>query len=188
MYCSAFQAIGQSGITTIKKASVKPGQCQGECDFVGRFLSHGAFDQRNHPIEKGLTGMRRDFHHDSIRYNPRPTGDAGTIAASFANDWCRLAGDRRFVDRGDAFDDLAVARYHLTRSYHDAIAWPEIGREHFLYGIRPFRRYAGVSLRVLRSDSACALPRASASAVAKLANSTVRNSHASSAMKYVIGT
>ncbi len=52
----------------------------------------------------------------------------------------------------------------------------------------PLSRYAGVSLRVLRSDSACALPRASASAVAKLAKSTVRNNHASSAMKYVIGT
>src|SRR5713226_8899578 len=50
------------------------------------------------------------------------------------------------------------------------------------------RRYAGVSLRVLRSESAWALPRASASAVAKFANSTVSQSQKSSAMKYVIGT
>ena len=43
---------------------------------------------------------------------------------------------------------------------------------------------AGVSWRVLRSESACALPRASASASAKLANSTVRTSQRSRAIRY----
>src|SRR5262249_43131763 len=54
---------------------------------------------------------------------------------------------------------------------------------------KPFflRRYAGVSRRVRRSDSACAWPRASASAVAKLANRTVAQSHRSRAIRYVTG-
>ena len=50
------------------------------------------------------------------------------------------------------------------------------------------RRNAGVSRRVRRRDSAWALPRSSARAVAKLAKSTVRNSQTSSAMKYVMAT
>jgi hypothetical protein len=44
-------------------------------------------------------------------------------------------------------------------------------------------RNAGVSWRVLRRASAWAFPRASASASAKFANSTVRNSHTSSATR-----
>ena len=44
-------------------------------------------------------------------------------------------------------------------------------------------RWAGVSCRVLRRASAWAFPRASASASAKLANSTVRNSHTSRAIR-----
>ena len=45
------------------------------------------------------------------------------------------------------------------------------------------RRRAGVSRRVARRVSACALPRASASASAKLAKSTVSQSHTATAAK-----
>ena len=41
----------------------------------------------------------------------------------------------------------------------------------------PVSSLAWLSVRVLRSDSACALPRPSATASAKLANSTVNHSH-----------
>src|SRR6267143_5373173 len=43
--------------------------------------------------------------------------DALPISA-FADDGCRLAGDRRFVDRGDAFDDLQIARDQVRSEEH----------------------------------------------------------------------
>ena len=52
MYCSAFQAIGHSGTTTIRKISVKRRQHQRQRDLVGRALADGAFDQRDHPVEE----------------------------------------------------------------------------------------------------------------------------------------
>jgi hypothetical protein len=50
-----------------------------------------------------------------------PPVTPGTVAARLADDRGRFAGDRRFVDGGNTFDDLAVAGDHLSR-LHDAIA------------------------------------------------------------------
>ena len=97
-----------------------------------------------------------------------------------ADDRRGLAGDRRFVDRGDALDDLAVAGDQLVRprprrgrpcGARDAGHRPPAG---------PCPRRASratVSWRILRSVSACALPRPSATASAKFAKSTVNHSH-----------
>jgi Potassium-transporting ATPase A subunit len=41
--------------------------------------------------------------------NPGAAGNGRTIAAALADDGGGFAGDRRFVDRGDAFDHVAVA-------------------------------------------------------------------------------
>ena len=88
------------------------------------------------------------------------------------------------VDRGDPLDDLAVGRDHLPgldddvgrrrRSLVDETTSPSSD---------PSRssRKAGVSARVARRLSAWALPRASASASAKLANRTVSSSRKVSA-------
>src|SRR6202041_3911997 len=56
---------------------------------------------------------------------------------------------------------------------------PERNFELGMVSVLPFgsKRFASVSLRALRSVSACALPRPSAMASAKFANSTVNHSH-----------
>ena len=61
--------------------------------------------------------------------------------------------------------------------HHDHVALAEARRRHLSPTRSPaVRRFATVSVRVLRSVSACALPRPSAIASAKLANSTVNHS------------
>ena len=58
----------------------------------------------------------------------------------------------------------------------DDVAAAELGRRHVFEAPSARRRWATVVVRVARSDSACALPRPSAIASAKLAKSTVSHS------------
>ena len=81
-----------------------------ERDFVRRFLPLRAFDKRDHPVEKGRAVRGGDANLDPVGKNPGAAGDGGTIAAALADDGRGFAGDRRFVDRGDAFDHFTVAR------------------------------------------------------------------------------
>ena len=119
-------------------------------------------------------GSGRDAHDDLVGEHRGAAGDRRAVAARLADDRRRLAGDGRLVDRCDAFDDVTVGRDHLARGDDALVADVELrstapprcvpsGR----------RRLAMVSLRVLRSDAACALPRPSAIASAKFAKSTV---------------
>ena len=80
-----------------------------ERDFVRRFLPLRAFDKRDHPVEKGRALRRGDADLDPVGENPGAAGNGGTIAAALADDGRGFAGDRQFVDRGDAFDHVAVA-------------------------------------------------------------------------------
>ena len=132
MYCSAFQAIGHSGTTTIRKASVKRGKHQRQRNFIRGLLTDGALDQRDHAVEEGLTRKRRDLDHDPIRDDPRAASNARAIAARLADDRRGFAGDRGFVHRRDPFDDFAVAGNHLPCRYDDAVARSQIGRQDFL--------------------------------------------------------
>ena len=89
----------------------------------------------------------------------------------------RLAGDRRLVDRADALDDLAVGRDDLAgrrRRRCRRAAGPAPGTSSSVPSSS--RRCAVVVVRVARSAFACALPRPSATASAKFANSTVSQS------------
>ena len=101
-------------------------------DFVGGFLALGAFHQGDHPIEGGLTGVGGDANQQPVRHQPCVAGDGRTVAAGFANDRCGFAGDRRFVDRRDAFDDFAVTGDHFPGSdaHHIPLAQAG-GRHHF---------------------------------------------------------
>ena len=149
-----------------------------ERDLVRRLLPVGALDEGDHPVEERLAGPGGDAHHDLVGQHPGAAGDRRAVAARLADDGRRLAGDGRLVDRRDALDDLAVGRDHLPGGHdHDVVdgscddgtcSMPPSAR----------RRLAIVSARVLRSVAACALPRPSAIASAKLANSTVNHSHA----------
>ena len=44
-----------------------------------------------------------------------------------------LAGDSRLVDRGDAFDDVAVARNELAGTHEDLVADMKLGRRDGLF-------------------------------------------------------
>ena len=88
-----------------------------------------------------------------------------------------------FVDHGDAFDDLAVGRNEVAGLDQHDVADVELIRRHVLVGhlddaghreALGHRRRCACRAR----SSACALPRPSATASAKLANSTVNHSQA----------
>ena len=85
-------------------------QQDGERDLVGRLLALGRLDHRDHAVEERLAGIDRDAHDDPVGQHARAAGHGGEIAARFADDRRRLAGDGALVDRGDALDHLAVGR------------------------------------------------------------------------------
>ena len=90
------------------------GQQDVERDFVRRLLPLGAFDQRDHAVEKRLAGIGGDAHDQPVGQHARAAGDAAAVAAAFADDRRAFAGDGAFVDGGDAFDDFAVAGDELA--------------------------------------------------------------------------
>ena len=132
MYCSACQAIGHSGTTTIRKINVKAERTSVSAISFGRALPDGALDQRDHAIEERFAGAAGDADDDPVGDDRRAAGDARAVAARFANHRGRFAGDRRFVDRGDAFDDFAVAGNDLPGLDHDPVARLQIGRRNLL--------------------------------------------------------
>jgi hypothetical protein len=85
------------------------GQQDRQRQFVRRLLPLGAFDQRDHPVDEGRARRGGDFHLDEVGEHGGAAGDGRAVAAGLANDGRGFAGDRRFVDRGDPFDDVAVA-------------------------------------------------------------------------------
>ena len=156
----------------------EPAEQDREGDLVGRLLPLGPLDEGDHPVEEALAGLGGDPHHDPVGQHPGPAGDGRAVAAGLADDRGRLAGDGRLVDRGDALDDLAVAGDDLAGLDRHLVARPQSRRPARPRSLPSARsRRAVVSRRVLRSASAWALPRPSAIASAKLANSTVNHSH-----------
>ena len=125
-------------------------------------------------------GLTRHAHHDPVGQHARAAGDGREVAARFADHRRRFAGDGALVDRGHAFDDLAVGGHGVAGLDQDHVALAQLARGHAAPG-RPVR--AGIASFLAevcffrpRSDAACALLRPSASASAKLANSTVNHS------------
>ena len=94
----------------MRKISVMPDEQDRERDLVRRLLPLGAFDQRDHAVEEGGAGRGGDPDLDPVGEDGRAAGDGRAVAARLADDRRGFAGDRRFVDRGDALDDLAVGR------------------------------------------------------------------------------
>ena len=147
-----------------------------ERDLVRRLAPLGALDERDHAVEERLARLLRHLDDEPVREQPRAAGDRRAVAAGLADHRRRLAGDRRLVDRADALDDLAVGGNDLARLDDDDVAALQLGRRHLLERPVSVRRYAVVVVRVARSAFACALPRPSAIASAKFANSTVSQS------------
>src|SRR6185369_17197010 len=95
-------------------------------DLVRRLLALGTLDQADHTVQEGLAGLGRDAHLDPVRQHLRSGGDRGAVTAGFADHGRRLAGDRRLVHRGDAFDDLAVARDEFAGGHHQVVTGAQL--------------------------------------------------------------
>ena len=81
-----------------------------ERDFVRRLLPLRPFDERNHAVEEGRSRRSRNADLDPVGKNAGAAGHGRAIAATLADHGRGLAGDRRFVDRGDAIDNIPIAR------------------------------------------------------------------------------
>ena len=153
----------------------QPGQQDVQRDFVRRLLPLGAFDQRDHAVEKGRALRRGDADPDPVGQHLGAAGHGRAVAAGFADDRRGLAGDRRLVDRGDALDDLAVAGNELPVLTTKISPLRRLGRNSPL--VEPTSRRGSRRFRsALRRLSAWALPRPSAIASAKFAKRTVNQS------------
>ena len=102
-------------------------QQDAERDLVRRLAPLRALDQRDHPVEERLARFLGDLDHDPVREHPGAAGDRRAVAAGLADHRCRLAGDRRLVDRGDALDHRPVAGNRLARLDDDEIAAEQLG-------------------------------------------------------------
>ena len=122
-----------------------------------------------------LTTMRSRQHRGAA-------GDRGAVAAGLADHRRRFAGDRRLIHRGNAFHDVAVAGDDLAGLDHDDVALLQQRRGDLFLAAGsarvPSRRAGGPWCRSwsCAAISACALPRPSATASARLAKSTVSHS------------
>ena len=110
-------------------------------DFVRRFLTVRAFNQRNHAIEKAVAFLHRDANDNAIAQHARAAGDRAAVAAAFANHRRRFAGDGRFIDAGDSFDDIAIRRNDVARFADDEIAFLQHRRGNLFFApvVQPAR-------------------------------------------------
>ena len=115
------------------------GQQNVERDFVRRLLPLGAFDQRDHAVEERFARIGGDADNEPIGQDARAAGDAAAVAAAFADDRRTFAGDGAFVDRGDAFDDFAVAGNHVAGLDQDDIVFAQRSGRHERDGAAPWR-------------------------------------------------
>ena len=162
-----------------RKMSVSAASRIVQRDLVRRLLPPRPFDQRDHAVEEGLAGIARHLYHDPVREHPRAAGHRAAITAGLADHRRALAGDRALVDRGDAGENLAIGGDEVAGldQHHVALAQtPGLTSSKAASSAGRRDAWRVVSVRVRRSASACALPRPSAIASAKLAKSTVNQS------------
>ena len=154
----------------------QPRQQDVQRDLVRRLLSFGALDERNHAVEKVSPGLAVTWAGSS-RTCSGAAGHCRTIAARFADDRRRFTSNRALVHRRDAFDDVAVGRNDLAGRYAYVSPFRRDGAGTISSKPSASSRFAVVSVLARRGVSACALPRPSAIASAKLAKSTVSHNH-----------
>ena len=104
-------------------------------------MSFGAFDEADHAVEKCFAGVGRDADHEPIGEDARAAGDAAAVAAAFANDGRAFAGDGAFVDRGDAFDDFAVAGNEVAGFDENDIVLAQAGPAEVDLTLAPYARF-----------------------------------------------
>ena len=102
--------------------------------FVRGFLAFGAFDQRDHAVQGRLAGVGGDAHQQPVGDQSGVAGDGRAVAAGLTNHRRGFTGNRRFVDRRDAFDHLAVTGDHFPGFDAHHIALAQAGGRHHLKG------------------------------------------------------
>ena len=123
-------------------------------NLIGRLLPLRALDERNHAVEEGLAGIGGDADADPVRQHPRAAGDRRPVSAGLPDDRRRLAGDRAFVHRRDALDDLAVGRDQLAGLDADEVALAQHRRGHaFERAVCPLALRHGFALRLAKRFS-----------------------------------
>ena len=149
-----------------------------ERDLVRRLLPFGALDERDHAVEEALARLRRHSDGDPIREDARASGDGRAVAARLADHGRRLAGDRRLVDARDPVDHLAVGGDHLPGHDDHLVARPQLrARDGLVRAVGRSRRARSSPRASGATPRPGPCPRPSAIASAKLANSTVNQSH-----------
>jgi uncharacterized protein (TIGR02246 family) len=133
-------------------------------------------------VQEALPWLGRDDDLDTVGEHLGAPSHRRTVATRLPDDRGRLPGDGRLVYDGDPLDDASVPGDDLARL--DDAAVPHLQLSSGDLGYRPVRRTrAMVVVRVLRKASACALPRPSATASAKLAKTVAHSQKTTRPMK-----
>ena len=147
-----------------------------ERHLVGGLLAARPLDQGDHPIEERLARPRGDPDHDPIGQDDGAAGHRAAVPARLTEHRSRLAGDRRLVDRGDPLDNVAVAGDDPAGLDDTEVADLQLaGRDPVDRAVRSSERGHGLLAGTTQGVGLGLAPSATASA--KLANSTVSHSH-----------
>ena len=183
MYCSAFQAMGHSGTTTIRKIRVN-------ADSTSVSAISFGVRCRMAPSTSAIIRSRNESPLDAVMRTTMRSESTSVppVTPERSPPASRMTGaDSPVIDDSstEAMPSIISPSPGMTCPVSTTTRSPILKAAEEISSMAPFgaSRRAGVSRRVRRNDSACAFPRASASAVAKLANNTVKKSQASSAMK-----
>ena len=131
---------------------------------------------RSRKVEPCVAVMRTLIQSDSTRVPPVTAERSPPLSRMTGADSPVIA---ELIDGCDAFDHVAVAGDQIAGLDQHDVALLQLAVRHTTCQFVAFSvasRLAAVSVRALRSVAACALPRPSATASAKLANSTVTHS------------
>jgi hypothetical protein len=101
---------GSKVTTTPRKTMVSATSRMVRAISFGVFWRLAFFDHGNHAVDEGFARIDRDPDDHPVGQHAGAAGDGREVAAGFADDRGRFAGDGGFVDRGDAFDDFAIGR------------------------------------------------------------------------------
>ena len=103
-----------------------------ERDLVRRLLALRALDQADHLVDESRAGRSRDADLDPVGQHLGAAGHRRAISAGFADHRRGLAGDRRLVDRGHAFDDFTIGGNNVAGldqhdiAYLELVAWDQL--------------------------------------------------------------
>src|SRR6266850_4530109 len=178
MYCSAFEAIAQSGTTTIRKMSVNAVSTSVSAISFGvrcRIAPSTSAIIRSRNESPGAAVIRTTMRSERTSVPP-VTPERSPPASRITGADSPVIADSSTDAMPSTISPSPGINSHALTSTRSPVRNFELGT--FSTRVPPSsKRLAVVSERALRNVSACALPRPSAMASAKFANSTVNHNH-----------